>query len=216
VWNSAACDVSNVKPSAGTRARQDSRSRQWPPIGVRYTPPVRMRRTGGTFSMSGTTPCSPHVSAKQRRKRSTAGSSTPPEARSSSGVCGMNRWMVRTGEPIAAANRALRAMPARASSSSRSTRTNAPLGQATGASAVSATSLPEASTARRTVSAARSVAASSATSPAMRHSSRPAQGPPASRSATWSASGAALSSGMEAEPVDICPDRPGERPRRQS
>ena len=58
--------------------------------------------------MSGVTPCSPHSCAKHRRNASTAGSSTPPDARSSSGVCGMKRWMVRTGEPIAAANRALR------------------------------------------------------------------------------------------------------------
>ena len=150
-----------MKPSDGTRARHERRSRQCPPMGVRKTPPVRMRRTGGTFSMSGVTPCSPHSCAKHRRNASTAGSSTPPDARSSSGVCGMKRWIVRTGEPIVAANRALRVMPSRASASSRSTRTKAPLGQDTGASAVSATSSPDASTARRTTSAARCVDASS-------------------------------------------------------
>ena len=61
--NSAACEVSSVKPSSGTRSRHSRRSRQWPPIGERKTPPVRMRRTGGTFSISGVTPARRQASA---------------------------------------------------------------------------------------------------------------------------------------------------------
>src|SRR5215211_1831254 len=131
------------------------------------------------------------------RKSSTAFSSTPAEARNSSGESGTNRWIVSTGEPIAAANSALRSIPARASSSRRSTRTNAPLGQATGASAVTAMPTPD------PASIARASARLSATCLPARQSSIPRHGPPSRRSASWSGSGAAFSSGIAAEPVDI-------------
>ena len=106
-----------------------------------------------------------------------------------------------TGEPTAAAKATHLPMHARASSVSRSTWTNAPLGQVTGASAVSASSCP--SVARRVSATARSTASSSATSAGISASSSPAQGPSASRSAIWLADAAALSCGMAAEPVDI-------------
>ncbi len=54
--NSAAWEVSKVVRSPAIRPHQAARSRQWPPTGVRYTPPVRIRSTGGTFSISGVTP----------------------------------------------------------------------------------------------------------------------------------------------------------------
>ena len=82
-------------------------------------------------------------------------------------------------------------MPVRASSFRRSTRTNAPLGQASGASAVTTMSRPF--SARRETSIARASALSDATWAVFRPSSIPCQGPPSRRSASWSASGAALS-----------------------
>ena len=115
--------------------------------------------------------------------------------------------MVSTGEPTPAAKRALRSIPARASSSRRSTRTWAPLGQATGASAVTA---PGA--AARKLAMARSIAASSATWAGMSGTSSPCHGPPSRRSASCSGSGAALSSRMGAEPGDIVGDGRVKRP----
>ncbi len=129
-------------------------------------------------------------------------------SRNSSGDCGVKRWMVRTGEPMPAAKSALRSMPAMASSSSLSTRTKAPLGQATGASAVIAMPL-----AARAFSTAVAAASSLATWRGARQSSMPRQGPSSRRLAICSGSGAALSSGMAAEPVDIELNRLGKRSR---
>ena len=189
-----------MKPSSGTRRRHSSRSRQWPPTGERYTPPVRIRSTGGTFSISGITSRSRQASAKKRRKRSISRSSGPSGlARYSSGDIGVKRWIVSTGDPMPAANSTLLSMPRRASSSRRSTRTNAPLGQATGDSAVTTRSPAPI----RVTSIAWASEDSSATWGGISASSSPCHGPPARRSATWSGSGAALSSGMAAKPVDI-------------
>ncbi len=150
-----------------------------------------MRSTGGTFSISGVTPSAMQAPAKNCRKRSTSSSSTlgaswRQSRWNSSGDFGVNRWMVSTGEPTPAAKRALRSMPARASSSRRSTRTNAPLGQATGASAVTAKpeSAPRTSaSAARAVSVTAAIRSSLSTSAGMRQNSIPRQGPPSRRSA---------------------------------
>ena len=109
-----------------------------------------------------------------------------------SGDSGTNRWMVSTGEPISAANAALRSMPARASSSSRSTRTNAPLGQRDGRlGGHGRVAEPVPST--RIACADRGVVATCFAGEA---ELEPAPGPPSRRSAICSGSGAALSSGM--------------------
>ena len=66
--------------------------------------------------------------------------------------------MVSTGEPISAAKRALRSIPRRASSSSRSTRTKAPLGQAHGRLGGRTSRRPSAAADRVSLALERSVA----------------------------------------------------------
>ena len=146
----------------------------------------------------------------QEAPRTASSSTAAAGARTPPGSSGAKRWMVRTGEPIAArelgASARCRRAPRRRAGRRARTRRSA---RRPGASAVRRSPPARPRRARSRPSAAS--ASSSAMCRAKSASSRPRHGPPSRRSASWSGSGAAFSSGMGAEPVDIGRDSTLER-----